>query len=115
MIDTITIARVSRNSLVAALLAICCATSAKAGSSNKPSVAELAAITARGQMLAEYDAAAWQATDAVMATHPKSEPSGRYIGHKTDAGWVVDFGYLNGAEDKFLVNYEATAGGPVIK
>jgi hypothetical protein len=111
MTNAISIARVSRNSLIAALFAICCVVAARAGSSSKPSSAELAAITARGRMLAEYDAAAWQATDAVMATHPKSEPSGRYIGHKTEAGWVVDFGYLNGDGDKFLVNYEATQAG----
>lgn len=79
--------------------------------SAKPTVAELAAITARGRMLAEYDAAAWQATDAVMATHPKSEPSGRYIARQTEAGWVVDFGRLNGTGDRFLVDYEATQEG----
>lgn len=79
--------------------------------STKPTAAELAAITARGQMLAEYDAAAWQATDAVMAIHPKSEPSGRYIAHQTETGWVVAFGRLNGAGDRFLVDYEATQEG----
>jgi len=110
MTNTISIACVGRNSLVAALFAICCAVAAKAGSS-KPSSAELSAITARGRMLAEYDTAAWQATDAVLATHPKSEPSGRYIGHKTDAGWVVDFGYLNEAGDRFVVNYEVAQAG----
>lgn len=79
----------------------------------RPSAAELAAITARGRMLAAYDTAAWQATDAVMATHPKAEPSGRYIAHLTEGGWVVDFGHLNVACDKFLVSYEATqVAGP---
>jgi hypothetical protein len=79
----------------------------------KPSAADLAAITARGQVLAAYDTAAWQATDAVMATHPKTAPSGRYIAHLTEAGWVVDFGNLNAAGDKFLVSYEATqVAGP---
>lgn len=62
-------------------------------------------------MLAGYDTAAWQATDAVMATHPKAASSGRYIAHLTETGWVVDFGRLNGAEDKFLVDYEATQEG----
>ena len=77
-----------------------------------PSAAELAAITARGQMLAAYDTAAWQATDAVMATHPRAKSSGRYIARLTEAGWVVDFGNLNASGDKFLVRYEAmqTAG-----
>jgi hypothetical protein len=79
--------------------------------SPKPSAVELAAITQRGRMLAEYDTAAWHATDAVMASHRKSEPSGRYIAHDTDAGWIVDFGHLNGAGSKFLVDHEATQAG----
>jgi hypothetical protein len=100
-----------REGLLVTFFATCCVVFAAADSPSKPSSAELAAITVRGRMLAEYDTAAWQATDAVMATHPKSEPSGRYIGHKTAAGWVVDFGYLNTAEDKFLVSYEAVQAG----
>jgi hypothetical protein len=58
-------------------------------------------------MLAAYDTAAWQATDAVMVARPKADPSGHYIAHLTEAGWVVDFGRLSGAGDKFLVGYEA--------
>lgn len=81
---------------------------ALASATPRPSAAELAAITARGRMLAAYDTVAWQATDAVMATHPKADPSGRYIAHLTETGWVVDFGRLNGAGDKFLVGYEAS-------
>jgi hypothetical protein len=80
---------------------------AAAQASSKPSEAELAAITARGVLLAEYDTAAWQATDAVQATHPVEGRSGRYIARKIDAEWVVDFGRLNQAQDKFLVAYEA--------
>jgi hypothetical protein len=77
----------------------------------KPSDTDLTAITQRGMLLAEYDSAAWQATDAVMATHPKAEASGRYIAHLTETGWVVDFGRLNEAENRFLVDYEATPDG----
>jgi hypothetical protein len=82
-----------------------------ANASSKPSVSELAAITVRGRMLAEYDKAAWKATDAVMAIHPKANPSGRYIARKTGAGWVVDFGRLNANGSKFLVAYEAVQTG----
>jgi hypothetical protein len=82
-----------------------------AGASSRPSATELAAITERGRMLAQYDAAAWHATDAVMATHPKANSSGRYIAHKTVAGWVVDFGRFNETGDKFLVAYEAVQTG----
>jgi hypothetical protein len=89
-----------------AVLALLLAT-AEVRASSKPSEADLAGITARGALLAEYDTAAWQATDAVQATHPVEDRVGRYIGRKTDAGWVVDFGRLNQAQDRFLVAYEA--------
>lgn len=79
--------------------------------SQKPTSTELAAITGRGRLLAEYDAAAWHATDAMLATHPKEGASNRYIAHKTDAGWVVDFGKLNTTGDKFLVVSEAIQAG----
>ena len=83
----------------------------EAQASNKPPTAELAAITERGRLLAEYDAAAWHATDAVLATHPKEGSSNRYIAHKTQAGWAVDFGKLNATGDKFLVVSEAIQAG----
>ncbi|MGA2170937.1 MAG: hypothetical protein ABSG62_22355 [Terracidiphilus sp.] len=85
--------------------------SAEVTASSKPSAVVLSAITERGRLLADYDTAAWQSTDAVMAAHPKADPSGRYIAHKTEAGWVVDFGRLNSTGDKFLVTYEATQTG----
>ncbi len=78
-----------------------------AAASSRPSDAALAAITVRGVLLAEYDAAAWQSTDAVTATHPLEGLIERYIARKTDAGWVVDFGRLNASGNKFLVAYEA--------
>jgi hypothetical protein len=84
---------------------------AGARASSKPSDAELAAITARGVLLAQYDTAAWQATDAVTAMHPIEGRIGRYIARKTETGWVVDFGRLNEAGDKFLVAYEAVQSG----
>ena len=79
-----------------------------AKASPKPPASELVAITARGKMLAAYDTAAWQATDAITTAHPKANLSGRYIARLTEAGWVVDFGRLNDAGDNFLVAYEAT-------
>jgi len=72
--------------------------------------AELHGITERGRMLAEYDAAAWHASDAVMALKPGTKNLGRYIAKKTDAGWVVVFGQLNEPKDRFLVAYEAIPG-----
>ncbi len=71
---------------------------------------ELAAITARGRMLAEYDTACWHASDAVLALKPAEGVVRRYIARKTEAGWVVVFGRFNEAKDAFLVVYEATQG-----
>jgi len=71
---------------------------------------ELAAITARGRTLAEYDAASWHATDAVLALKPAEGTVRRYIARKTDAGWVVAFGRFNETNDAFLIVYEATQG-----
>lgn len=81
--------------------------SAAAKTSNRQSDAELAAITARGVFLAEYDTAVSQATDAVTAIHPVEGRVERYIGRKTDAGWIIDFGRLSTAANKFFVSYEA--------
>ena len=45
--------------------------SAATGESSRQLAAKLSAITERGRMLAEYDTAAWKATDALMVAHPK--------------------------------------------
>lgn len=70
--------------------------------------AELAEITGRGRQLAEYDVAAWHATDAVVALSPPQGSVARYLARKIDAGWVVVFGRFNEKRDKFLIVYEAT-------
>ena len=75
-----------------------------------PSKQELAAITERGRDLAGYDAAAWHASDAVQAKQPKEGSVVRYIARKTPKGWVVAFGRLDEARDKFLIAYEASQG-----
>ena len=85
---------------------------AAAGQRNAPAtVAELAEITGRGRLLAEYDAAAWHATDAVVALSPPEGSVARYLARKTDAGWVVVFGRFNEKRDKFLIAYEAVQTG----
>ena len=81
----------------------------------KPTAAELAAITKRGLLLAEYDSAAWQASDAVAATHATARADDRYVAHKTAVGWTVDFGRLNRKGDKFLVVHEAVQIGTAAK
>jgi hypothetical protein len=87
-----------------------CAPSVFAQKATRLTDSELAAITSRGRMLAEYDVASWHATDAVMELHPVEGAVGRYIARKTDAGWVVVFGRFDETKDSFLIVYEATQG-----
>lgn len=84
---------------------------AAAQGSSRPSKAELEGITQRGRLLAEYDTAAWEATDALQAAGPAKDRLGRYIAQRTEAGWVVAFGRLEDAQDKFLVAYEVVKTG----
>src|SRR5215475_14371183 len=89
------------------------ASAASAQRSVPPSKTELAEITERGRQLAEYDRAAWHATDAVLAMKPTEGSVARYLAKKTDKGWVVAFGRLNEKRDRFLIVYEANQGaGP---
>lgn len=101
-----------RLALPLVLLASCSVVLAqKAEQGNKaPTPAELQAITARGKMLAEYDIAAWHATDVVQDLKPEAGSTRYYIAKKGEPGWIVVFGRLNDAHDKFLTVYEATQG-----
>ncbi|HEV2860522.1 MAG TPA: hypothetical protein VGX48_05930 [Pyrinomonadaceae bacterium] len=92
---------------LAVLLSASVASAQRTGPASK---AELAEITERGRQLAAYDAAAWHATDAVLAMKPSEGSVARYIAKKTDGGWAVAFGRLNERRDKFLTAYEATQG-----
>ena len=83
---------------------------AMAQRTSPPSKTELAQITERGRQLAQYDVAAWHASDAVVATKPEESAVARYIAKKEGDGWTVMFGRLNEKRDKFLIAYEATQG-----
>lgn len=74
-----------------------------------PTEAGLMEITERGRLLAEYDAAAWHSTDAVLALQPEKDKLGRYVARKIEGRWKVVYGRLNQAQDKFLITYEADA------
>jgi hypothetical protein len=101
------------NQRIALPLILLCACLLSAKESNVPTDAELAAITARGRLLAEYDQAAWHATDAVAALKPDTAAAPFYIARKLDKKWEVVFGRLNAARDRFLIVYRATQGaGP---
>lgn len=77
-----------------------------------PSSEELAAITARGQALYEYDQAAWHASDALESINPPKERLGRFIARKDAAGWVVGFGHLSPDRKSFLLAYEVRQKDP---
>lgn len=98
-------------SWLVAVFALSLAVSAKDKNKRElPSQAELSAITARGRIMAEYDTAAWHATDVVQDLKPEKGSTRYYIAKKDGERWVVAFGRLNQARDKFLIVYEATQG-----
>jgi hypothetical protein len=72
-----------------------------------PTAEQLAAIAARGRLLAEYDRATWYASDEVQTHELKEELVARYIARKTDKGWVVAFGRAKDETGPFLIAYEA--------
>lgn len=71
---------------------------------------ELAGITERGRLLAEYDVAAWNSTDAVVALKPVPGSVRGYVARKAADKWIVVYGRLNDKRDKYLVVYEAIQG-----
>jgi hypothetical protein len=92
------------------VLMISISTSAQTVRTTPASEAELAEITERGHKLAEYDVAAWHATDAVLALQPAPGSVVNYIAKRTGDFWTVVFGRLNEARNKFLISYEAVQG-----
>ena len=74
----------------------------------KPTEKELTAITERGRALAEYDAAAWHATDALQTANPKTTEGQHYLAKTENGRWTVVFGALNADKTRFLISYEAT-------
>lgn len=97
-----------RTNPVTIVLLSCCVTIALAQKKAPVSQEELNEISARGRLLAEYDQAAWHATDAVMATHPQKDSDSRFVCQKSDKSWTCVFGRLT--TDKFLIDYEAVEG-----
>jgi len=87
-----------------------CITGAVGQRTSPPAKTELTQITERGRQLAQYDVAAWYASDAVVATNPPQGSVARYIARKEGDTWRVMFGRLNDNHDKFLIAYEATQG-----
>lgn len=101
---------VMRKLTVYTLVILLSGASAFSQRTSPPSKAELAQVTERGRQLAEYDVAAWFASDAVVAMKPEPGSVARYIAKKDGEVWVVFFGRLTEKRDKFLIAYEATQG-----
>jgi len=93
------------------LLVLPCALLAQdARKETAPSPAQLAATTARGRMLADYDVAAWHATDAVETLKPDHAAAPLYLARKVGGKWEVVFGRPSPERDKFLILYRASQG-----
>ena len=77
--------------IVAAAGVLLATTAVTAQEPLRPTTEELAAITARGRMLNEYDQAAWHASDAVQMANPQTVEGQRYIAKKENGRWRVVF------------------------
>lgn len=67
-----------------------------------PADTTLEGISARGRLLAAYDAAAWRATDAALQRIVAASVNG-YIARRGVGSWDVLFGRLTSGTDTFLV------------
>lgn len=94
------------------LLALWCAALAQGDNQGSvaASAAQLQAVTDRGRLLAEYDVAAWHATDAVEALKPDHAAASVYLARKAGGKWEVVFGRMSPEGDKFLLVYRASQG-----
>jgi hypothetical protein len=76
---------VAKTACLSAIAVLSCSLSAQT-QSRAPSESELGETAARGRALAEYDAAAWHASDAVMPVHPEKNTVQRYVARKGEWG-----------------------------
>ncbi len=86
--------------------------SAFAQTAAPPADSVLAAITARGRLLAAYDRAAWKATDAVLSQWKNPSGVDGFLAHQDERGmWTVIFGRLCNTQDTLLVMATASQQG----
>ena len=71
-----------------------------------PTADSLAGITERGRRLAQYDAAAWIASDTLTSRRPDPAAVPQYVARRVGSRWIVAFGRLTEARDTFYVSYE---------
>jgi hypothetical protein len=80
----------------------------RAATSQTPTDSALAGITARGRLLAQHDAASWQATDALQALTKDLSGLNVSVALRDSAGrWIVRFGRLATSQDTFFVMFTA--------
>ena len=73
-----------------------------------PTVDSLDAISYRGYLLAQYDAAAWIASDSVVARKPDPSRITGYVARQLgEQQWAVAFGRLSASRDTFFTAFEA--------
>jgi len=89
-------------------ISLLCARRGQAQGLDRPSDAELAAITERGRELAAYDQAVWHATDAVQMANPKTAQGERALARLENGKWSVVFGSLNAGGTKLVIDFVAT-------
>jgi hypothetical protein len=77
-----------------------------AGKKPAPTADSLAAITIRGRLLAEYDYAAWIASDSLVARRPDMSVARSYVARRVGDRWTVAFGRMSATQDTFHVAYE---------
>lgn len=75
-----------------------------------PSVDSLAAISRRGRLLAEYDAAMWLGADAMTSLSLPADGVRRFIVKRTNRSWEVATGALSAMADTFNVEQLSTPG-----
>jgi hypothetical protein len=85
-----------------------CATAGIAGSRPPISQTELDEISARGKLLARYDAIAWRATDLVEAQHPAAGDVQGYVVKFTGHDWICAFGHLSADRNSLVLAYQVT-------
>ncbi len=73
-----------------------------------PTSEELAAISARGKLLAQYDQIAWHATDKLLEQHVAEGLVRGYIVEFKEKDWVIAFGRLTEDRTGLIVEFQAT-------
>ena len=96
--------------VLAVLLGLAVGDELRAQRAERPSDAQLAAISERGRELAAYDQAVWHATDALQTANPKTAQGQRCLARFANGSWIVVFGSLNADKTRFSIGYEAWQG-----